>query len=375
MKDVRLDKLAHVLVHHSCKVQKGDRVMVEYKGPDTQPLAFACCKAITQAGGTPVWIYNGSEFSRSFLMHADEEQYKAFGDMHASLMKQVDCYIGIRGDQNPFDLSDLPEAQKGYMRTHIWEKVHIQERLKKRWVVLRYPTASMSLQAEMSTEQFEDFYFQVCTLDYSRMYEAMQPLKKLMDATERVRIVGPGTDLQFSIKGLTSVPCAGECNIPDGEIFTAPVRDSVQGTLQYNTPTVYDGERFDSIHFRFEDGKIVEASCKGGSNEALNRILDQDEGARYIGEFALGINPYIHTPMMDILFDEKINGSFHFTPGNAYDETDNGNRSSVHWDLVCIQREEWGGGEIYFDDVLIRKEGIFVHPDLKDVLAVENLKG
>jgi aminopeptidase len=374
MKDARIESLANVLVNYSCRVQPGERVMVEYKGPDTTALAAACCKKITEAGGVPIWQYSGSDVSRAFLKNASEEQFQSFGQVHQSLMEQMDCYIGIRGDSNPFDLSDLSDQQKKYNGIHVWEPVHIKTRLKKRWVVLRYPTASMSLQAEMPTEAFEDFYFQVCTLDYSRLNEAMQPLKALMERTDKVHIVGPGTDLTFSIKDIAAVPCAGSCNIPDGEIFTAPVRNSVNGVLQYNTPTVYSGQRFQNIRFEFVDGKIVSATADA-NEEALNQILDTDEGARYIGEFALGINPYIHTPMMDILFDEKINGSFHFTPGNAYAETDNGNKSAVHWDLVCIQREEWGGGEIYFDDVLIRKDGVFVHPELKDALSLANLTG
>jgi aminopeptidase len=151
--------------------------------------------------------------------------------------------------------------------------------------------------------------------------------------------------------------------VPDGEVYTAPVKNSVNGKITYNTPSPYQGIFHQQVSFTFKDGKIIEATSD--QTDKLNEVLDTDEGARYIGEFALGLNPAIKEPMGNILFDEKIRGSLHFTPGDSYDETENGNSSSVHWDLVLIQRPEYGGGEIYFDDVLIRKDGIFVINELK----------
>jgi aminopeptidase len=240
----------------------------------------------------------------------------------------------------------------------------LDHRVKKtRWVVLRWPTSAMAQQAGMSTEAFEDFYFKVCTLDYARMLPAMRALKKLMDSTDRVEIKGPGTDLRFSIKGIPSIVCGGGHNIPDGEVFTAPVRNSVQGYVSYNAPTIYQGTAFDRVRFEFKDGRIISATST--DNRRLNEILDSDEGARYIGEFALGFNPHILHPMRDILFDEKIAGSFHFTPGQAYEQADNGNRSQVHWDLVNIQRKDYGGGEIWFDGKLIRRDGVFLPKSLQ----------
>jgi aminopeptidase len=241
---------------------------------------------------------------------------------------------------------------------------------KTKWVVLRWPTPSMAQMAGMSTEAFEEFFFRVCTLNYSKMEAAMKPLAALLNNTDRVRIVGQGTDLNFSIRGIPTVSCSGKHNIPDGEVFTCPVRDSVQGQIRFNAPTIYQGSAFDSIKLVFNHGRIVDAT--GSNPTRINEILDTDEGARFIGEFALGFNPHILEPMRDILFDEKIAGSFHFTPGQAYEEADNGNRSQVHWDLVCIQRPEYGGGEIYFDDKLVRKDGKFVLEELK-ALNPENL--
>lgn len=269
-------------------------------------------------------------------------------------------------------MADVPEENMKLYNALYSHPVHSEERVKRtKWVVLRYPNASMAQLANTSTEAFEDFYFDVCNLDYSKMDRAQDPLAELMRNTDKVRIVGPGTDLSFSIKNIGAEKCSGQKNIPDGEVYTAPVRDSVNGTIAYNTPTLYNGVTFENIKFRFENGKIVEAT--GSDTKRLNEILDSDEGARYIGEFAIGFNPYILTPMKDILFDEKIAGSLHFTPGQAYDVTDNGNRSSIHWDLVLIQRPEYGGGEIYFDDRLIRKDGLFVIPEL-EALNPENLK-
>jgi aminopeptidase len=249
--------------------------------------------------------------------------------------------------------------------------VHHEIRVPKtRWVVLRYPNDAMAQLSGTSTEAFEDFYFRVCNLDYSRMEQAMQPLIDLMNRTDRVRLTGPGTDLTFSIKDIPAIACAGGMNIPDGEVYTAPVRESVNGTLSYNTPSVFQGFTFENICLTFENGKIIKATAN--DTERLNKVFGIDEGARYVGEFAIGVNPYILTPMKDTLFDEKIMGSIHFTPGNCYEEASNGNASAIHWDLVLIQRPEYGGGEIYFDDVLIRKDGRFVLPELEG-LNPENL--
>jgi aminopeptidase len=243
--------------------------------------------------------------------------------------------------------------------------------MKTRWCVLRWPSPNMAQSAGMSTEAFEDFYFNVCTLDYGKMQPGMAALKAAMEATDLVEIKGPGTDLRFSIKGMTAIPCGGTHNIPDGEVFTAPVRNSVQGVITYNAPTIYQGTAFDNVRLEFKDGKIVKATANNTTR--INAILDSDPGARYIGEFAIGFNPYVLHPMRDILFDEKINGSFHFTPGQCYEQTENGNRSQVHWDLVNIQRADYGGGTISFDGKVIRENGRFVPKPLQ-ALNPERLK-
>jgi aminopeptidase len=258
-----------------------------------------------------------------------------------------------------------------YMK-HWVEPVHHQIRVPKtKWVVLRYPNHSMAQLSGMSTDSFTDFYFKVCNLDYGKMSQAMDPLVELLNKTEQVRITGPGTDLSFSIKDIPAVKCDGRLNIPDGEVYTAPVKDSVNGTITFNTPAVYQGITYENICFEIKQGKIINASSN--HTDKLNKILDTDEGARYIGEFALGVNPYVLKPMKDTLFDEKIMGSFHFTPGSCYQDAYNGNKSAIHWDLVCIQTEEYGGGCIYFDDILIRKNGRFI-PESLQPLNEENLR-
>ena len=287
-------------------------------------------------------------------------------------MAEMDCYIGIRGAENAAELADVPKERMALYETYYQKPVHSDIRVPKtRWVVMRYPNASMAQLAGTSLERFEDFYFDVCTMDYGKMAKAMEPLVAYMSRTDRVRLVGPGTDLRFSIKNIPVIPCAGECNIPDGEVYTAPVRDSVNGVIAYNTPSPYNGFCFENVRLEFKDGRIVKATAN--DTERINGIFDVDEGARYVGEFAIGVNPYVLEPMKDILFDEKIQGSIHFTPGCCYDEADNGNKSALHWDLVWIQRPEYGGGEIWFDDVLVRKDGRFVVPELQG-LNPENLK-
>ncbi|MFY0542674.1 aminopeptidase [Brevibacillus sp. H7] len=370
MKDPRLEKLADVLVNYSTRVQANENVLIYAIGEVTD-LVRAVIPKVYEAGGNPYVQLINPLVQRELMLGFKEEQLAVMREADVSFMKKMDCYIGIRGGDNINEYADVP-GDKMKLHSTLLQRPVLDVRVPEtKWVVLRYPNASMAQLANMSTEAFEDFYFKVCTLDYSKMSKAMDNLVELMQATDQVRITGPGTDLSFSIKGIPAIKCAGENNIPDGEVFTAPVKDSVNGVLSYNTPSPYQGFTFDNIKLTFKDGKIVEATANDTAR--INDVFDTDEGARYIGEFAIGVNPFIQNPMKDILFDEKIDGSFHFTPGQAYDEAFNGNKSSIHWDLVCIQRPEWGGGEIYFDDRLIRKDGRFVVPEL-ECLNPENLK-
>lgn len=362
--DERINYLAKNLVNYSMKVKKNDKVYVHYIGEKTKDLAKAVIKEVYAVGGIPFVEYTDKSVQRQLLLNCTKEQLELMAKTDGDLMEQMDCYVGIRGPENVSELSDVPAEKMNMYEKYYSTKVHHEIRVKKtRWVVLRYPNEAMAQLSSMSLEAFEDFYFKVCNLDYSQMNEAMKSLVDYMNKTDKVRIKGPGTDLTFSIKDIPAIPCAGELNIPDGEVYTAPVKDSVNGVLTYNTPAVYQGFTFENISLKFKDGKIIKATAN--NTQRINEIFDIDEGARYVGEFAIGVNPYIEKPMKDTLFDEKIKGSFHFTPGNCYDDAYNGNSSAIHWDLVCIQTPEYGGGEIYFDDVLIRKDGLFVVDELK----------
>ncbi len=370
--DPRIEKLAHNLVSYSCRVQENEKVYIHYIGEDTEDLARALIREVYRAKGIPFAHFTSNRVLRETLLHCSEEQLKLMAETDGGEMEQMDCYIGVRGADNAAELSDVPaENMKLYNQLYA-TPVHHEIRVPKtRWVVLRYPNAAMAQLANTSLEAFQKFYFDVCNLDYSKMAKAMEALEAYMNRTDKVRITGPGTDLTFSIKDIPAVPCAGHMNIPDGEVYTAPVRESVNGVITYNTPSLNDGVLYENVRLEFENGRIVRA--KANHTERINQVFDTDEGARYVGEFAIGVNPYVLHPMKDILFDEKIAGSIHFTPGNCYDDAFNGNRSAIHWDLVLIQRPEYGGGEIYFDDVLIRKDGLFVVPELA-CLNPENLK-
>jgi aminopeptidase len=368
--DSRLDVLAKLLTGFSTSLKKNERVLIDaFDVPEA--MVVALIRAARRRGALPFAMTHQARITRELMLGAVEAQYEPHAEVELARMKKMDAYIALRGSGNIFEGSDIPAARVQLV-TKLMQPVQDQRVNHSKWVVLRWPTSAMAQQAGMSTEAFEDFYFRVCTLDYRRMAPGMKALAGLMRRTDRVRIKGPGTDLSFSIKGIGAVQCGGLRNIPDGEVFSCPVKESVEGVLQYNAPTVYLGTSFDQIRLVFRKGRIVEATAN--NSKRLNEILDSDPGARYIGEFALGFNPHIQQPMRDILFDEKIAGSFHFTPGRAYDECDNGNKSQVHWDMVCIQRPEYGGGEIWFDGKLIRKDGLFL-PKALQKLNPEYLLG
>lgn len=373
MLDPRVTRLAELLCTHSTRLGPADNVLIH--AFDIPEEAVAEVVRVAQSKGAQVAVrLEQNLVKRQLMLGMTEANAKLICEIEKHEMEQMTAYIALRGSHNYAELSEVPEATQ-----RMWSKEYAQPVVfgirvpKTRWVALRWPTPGMAQQANMSTPAFEQFYFDVCTLDYAKMAKACEPLKELMDKTDQVRVTGPGTDFTLSIKGIGSVPCTGLRNIPDGECFSAPVRDSVNGKVTFNTVSLYQGTEFKDISYVIKDGKIVEATA-GANTEKLNDILDTDEGARYFGEFAIGFNPHILHPMKDTLFDEKIAGSLHFTPGNSYDPPGgNGNVSGIHWDTVLIQRPEYGGGEIWFDGVLVRKDGLFVLPELAGLNPV-NLK-
>ena len=350
-----------MLITYSTALKRGERILLDMIDvPDE--FTVELIRAVRAAGGVPLVEARHTRLIREMQRGTDAQHAELIRDIEMFRMKKVQAYLAIRGSHNASETSDIPsDRQQLYAKT--LRPVQDYRVNKTKWCVLRWPTPSMAQAANMSTEAFEDFYFKVCTIDYVKMGRAMGPLEKRMKKADRVHLKAPGTDLQFSIKGIGAKLCKGDLNIPDGEVFSCPVKDSVNGVIQFNTPTIYSGTKFENIRLEFAQGRVVKAT---GSNEKkLNEILDTDAGARYVGEFAIGCHPLIENPMCDILFDEKIGGSLHFTPGQAYEICDNGNRSAVHWDMVLIQRPEWGGGEIWFDGELIRKDGLFLPKDLQ----------
>lgn len=369
MTDPRYLKLAKLLVNYSCALKKGERILLDMIDvPDE--FTVELIRAVRAAGATPFVETRHTRVGREQLLGMTEAQAADVRDIEMFRMKKMQAYIAIRGADNMNENADVP-SDRMKLYSKIIRPVLDYRVNKTRWCVLRWPTPSMAQAAGMSTEAFENLYFDVCTMDYPKMGKAMIPLEKRMKKADKVHIKGPGTDLTFSIKGIGAKKCEGSRNIPDGEVFSCPTLKSANGVIQFNTPTLYAGTKFDNVRLELKNGKVVNATSN--NTKRLNEILDTDPGARYIGEFAIGFNPHILNPMCDILFDEKIAGSLHFTPGQAYEDCGNGNKSAIHWDMVLIQRKEWGGGEIWFDGELIRKDGIFVPKDLKP-LNPENLK-
>lgn len=361
MHDPRIDELARQLVRYSTALKKGEKVLIDLVDVP-EAMGVALIREARARGAEPFLRVNTNRLSREMLAGATESQYRTVAKHQLTEMKDMDAYIAIRGSHNITEFSDISPKNMALAMRELRKVMNYRVRQTK-WCVLRWPHPSMAQMAGMSTEAFEDFYFRVCLLDYKSFLPAMRTLKRLMDKTDQVHLKGPGTDLRFSIKNIPAVLSGGNYNIPDGEVFTAPVKDSVEGVVSYNAPSIYQGIAFDGIRLEFAKGKIVKAEA-GAQTKALNKILDADVGARYVGEFAIGFNPEVREPMRDILFDEKIAGSFHFTPGQAYEEADNGNCSQVHWDMVSIQRSDWGGGEMWFDGKLVRKNGKFLAKSL-----------
>ena len=370
MSNPRYDSLARILVGHSTKAKKGEHVLIDVS-ETPEEFVIALIRAVREAKAEPFVVLHSNRISRELARGVTGPQAETMAEIDLARLKKMQAYIAVRGSHNIAEMADVPQEKSALLSSKL--RPALDYRINKtRWVVLRWPTPSMAQQAQMSTEAFEDFFFRVCTLDYGAMIPGMKALKALMDRTDRVEITGPGTDLRFSIKGIGSVICGGEHNIPDGEVFSCPVKDSDEGYVTFNAPTLNRGIAFDQVRLEFSKRKVVKATAN--HTKALNEILDTDAGARFIGEFSLGFNPHILHPMRDILFDEKIAGSFHFTPGQAYEVAGNGNKSAIHWDMVCIQRKDYGGGEVWFDGKLIRKDGLFI-PAALQALNPDRLLG
>lgn len=364
----KLNTLAHTIVNYSLHLKENSKVIVNFTQEAT-PLVEELIKEAQKVGAVMSLNMYDPRLNARLAEKNTDARLEHLKNIRQFEVENYDAFIQIRSSFNDYESKNVPKemTRKLGAMTQELDDIRINER---DWVLLNYPTDLDAYKAKMTTADFNEFALDVMTVDYQKMSKDIAPLKELMERTDKVRIISPGTDLTFSIKGMPAIPCCGEKNIPDGELYSAPIKDSVNGTITYNTPSPYQGNVYNHVSLTFENGKIIKATCDE-DNEKLNEIFDTDEGARYVGEFSLGFNPRILYPMGDILYDEKILGSLHFTPGRCYADCDNGNVSSIHWDMVLIQREDFGGGEIYFDDVLIRKDGKFVLEELK-VLNYEN---
>lgn len=359
----KMKKLSDTIVNYSLNIKENERVLINCQTEHPIDFVKYLIDDIVSVKAIPfVRIINPSieAYLSKNTMDNRIKELKKHGEDDVS---NYDCFIHIKYNANDFENSDVSAEIKRKIdeATYKTDRIRVNER---KWTLLNYPSNLDAYKAKMTSDKFKDYAFDVMNVDYIKMEEDIKPLKELMEKTDNVRIVGPNTDITFSIKGIPVIPCCGKANIPDGEIYTAPIKNSVNGIITYNTPSPYQGNVFNDVSLKFRDGKIIEEKCSG-NNDLLTSIFDTDEGSRYVGEFSFGLNPKILNPMGDILYDEKIIGSIHFTPGAAYEDAYNGNESSVHWDLVLIQREEYGGGEIYFDHTLIRKDGLFVLPELQ----------
>lgn len=359
----KLKKLATQVLTYSLKIKKDENLLIEIFGEDGVPLAKEIIKKANKLKVNTYFNIINYQLLKEFINSSNELQIKMYAKHDLSKMKDMDAYIGISSKKSENEFAGIPLEKMEMYNKYYMTPVHFEERIKKKWCILRYPNNFFAEKNKMTLEKAEEFYFNVCNLNYEKMSKAMDILVDLMNRTDKVKIIGKETNLEFSIKGIKAEKYVGNFNLPDGEVASAPVKDSVNGYITYNTETKYNGHIFNNIKFEFQNGKIVKATAN--DTVALNEILDTDEGARYIGEFAFGLNPYITHVIGDTLFDEKVCGSFHFTPGAALEESNNGNKSSIHWDIVSIQTKEYGGGEIWFDNVLIRKDGKFILESLK----------
>lgn len=362
-------KLAERIVNYSIHVKPEEKVLVQYSDCDDE---FLEClqKEILKARAYPFFKCINRALHKNELIIGNQKLFELKTKYDEVLYRDMDCIILIGGSNNIYDYANVNTKIKEIYDKIYTQCIHFDIRIKKRWVLLRYPSASFAQLAEMGTKEFEQYFFDVCSLDYEKMDKACVALKKLMERSDRVKIVAPGTHLEFSIKGLPAIICSGQCNLPDGEVYTAPVKDSINGEITFNVPAMQGGLKFENIHLTFKNGKVVNFDCN--NNKEFEKILNLDDGSRYVGEFSFGINPYVTKSINDILFDEKMCGSLHMALGCSYDDCNNTNKSVLHWDLILNQTPEYGGGEIWLDGVKVRENGKFILPELV-ALNPENL--
>lgn len=363
-KEKILKDVAEHLIEKSVKLQKGENLLIDIININSMPLVYELIEKVREKEANVYTNIVDKKLLAKLLKNTNNNELKIWAEIDEYRMKKMDAYIGITSLTNKYDMKNVSSDNLNLYAAEHTYKVHLKERVENtKWCILNYPTELAAEASGMDDDEYFEFWGKANVMNYENYMDNIIKLKDLLDNTDNIRIVGKDTDLTFSVKDIPTTPCLGEYNLPDGEVFTAPVKDSINGYIKYNTKTMYNGVEFENIFFRFKDGKIVE-SYSDINNEKLEQILNIDEGARYIGEFAIGLNKEIKNLVQNTLYDEKIAGSFHFTPGSAILESNNGNESKIHWDIVYLEKDD-EESKMYFDDVLIRERGQFVIDELK----------
>ena len=350
-------KIAKTIISHSLGLTKGNILHISIRGKSQIPLANEVKHVAESMGIATTTSFHSTNYLVNFFETCTETELNAFIDSQSKLMR--DCH-GIAIIRENISMQFSPSARVKYNKYHF--EVHEKIRLKKKWLLTGLPCQEECGGNDKLYNEMMQTYISSCSIDYLKMSNAMANLVKRLTKADRVRIITKNTDISFSIKDMPVIKCVGECNLPDGEVFTAPIKDSVNGYITYNLPSKQNGIIHNNVKLEFQNGKIIK--CESDHPTELQQIFDTDEGARYIGEFAFGLNPFVTKAFTNTLYDEKNSGTIHFTPGASYDDCFNGNKSAVHWDLVQSHLPEFGGGEIWLDDTLVRKDGLFVTDDL-----------
>lgn len=361
------EKYASVLVDYSTEVKKGDLVIIRATSPMAEDLVKAVYKRVIQKGANALLRTSIGDFSDIFIKYATEEQLDYVDPISKLEYEKVDKYISIGA---PLNVKNMARADKTKLARRSKATRELSELLLNRaatgeasWVIADVPTHALAQEAKMSFDEYSEFLFNACFLNFddpvARLKEMDAEQKRwceYLNKTSKLRIVGEKTDITFSTAGRKWVSCCGLNNYPDGEVFTSPVEDSANGEIYFDFPAIYRGNESHKIHLKLVNGKVVEAKAEKGE-EFLNSMLDMDEGARFVGEIAIGTNEMIQDVTGNILFDEKIGGSIHMAVGSSYPETGGKNVSGLHWDIIKNMKD---GGEIYADDNLIYKDGKFL---------------
>lgn len=341
-----IEELAKIIVNYSTRVKAGDRVRIVCEGLEGLPLVKELHKQCLLKKARHVeYELREPAITKDFLFIADDRQLSYIPSEYLTIIQKTDVYIWIGAPSNTRELASIDGRKSALYRKALTPLR--EERLKNtRWCALLYPTIGLAQDANMSLDELTAFFFRACLRDWEKEKAKIKPLKKRLDSCKLVKITGEGTELTFTFSDRKSVVCAGEVNLPDGELFTAPDRESVEGTILFNMPADYQGKRFHDVQLHFKKGKVIKATSRNDVDE-LMKILDTDKGSRYLGEFAIGLNRQINRQFFNPLFDEKIFGTIHVAIGHCYPQADNGNKSAIHWDLVYSLRN---GAKLFFDD-------------------------